>query len=203
MTYSKVYVNNELQQAMNEMEKLKSMYICDLVQGITQIHKKPLPEIFDEYSHGTTKLDVSQLTQLFANYSATPFLNSAKEAVKLIFPEAKNESEFVIADIEKLFHGKIKLEVSIQGYFAVGIEIARTKSNTAEKNLTILFKTYDKDQKNSLNYKEFEQMMKEHKNAEWKTFALYDEMRTKDEIVTYNDFFFNLLFNISLQHFFE
>ncbi len=206
IVHSAVYVNGEQKNEITERDKLRNFYAFDLQEGVLAGRKTSIAGVFADYSQGKKKINNSQMSRLIEDNSATHLdPQSVKEAVELLFPEMRNETyEASFAEVERQFYWKIRFEVPLRTCFQVGAEIVRKVAHEAEAKLRRIYSDCSKDQSNRLRYAEYVEMMAAHKKiTKWEVFAIYDEIKSKDDTVLFDDFFFHILFNPTLKNFFD
>jgi hypothetical protein len=88
LALASLWLNGEEQKSLSEEDRLKYLYLHDLEEGIVQVHRRSLSELFAEYAQGRDKLTVAQLAQLLIHNSTTPFNEaSARAAIRMLLPQ--------------------------------------------------------------------------------------------------------------------
>ena len=139
--------------------------------------------------------------------STTPFdPTSAQAAIRQLLPQSADpEAQFTLAEIDKLFYWKIKLEVPLRSYLKTGLELAKVVAQETRGRLEEIYAKYDRNSDRKLRYIEFIEMLddRKKKKAKWEVLALYDEAKSKGDLVEFDDFLYNLLLNPALKSFFD
>jgi len=207
LPYSVIRLNGEIQKEIGEFEKLKYFYIQTLINGSFLIKSRSLHDLFIEISGGKKTMPLHQFQKFIIECSEIEFDNAAAhELISMVFPDMLRENtEISLFEFDKILHKKIKFETEFSQYLIVGLKIATSLCENARQKLTSGYEKYDADKDGKLKYFEFIQFMLAANlrinKTKWEIFAGFDEVKDKEDYVSFEEFLIHGLYNPQLKGF--